>query len=174
MENKIEIIEARSFTVDEINEINSYISANVPYSILQTIFPLTENLFQKAQVYTIIFRIINGSKNYVEDIKTRIKLKNLLDENNDIYNELYKLLSLIENSNVNYGKHMIKNKIRLILNDFDKNFKINKLIDIFLIFSEKLVLLDTNKVAGLEIDSEEGREMYKKIIGNVEIKNENI
>ncbi len=156
-------VEARDFDSVEVGEINSYISANVPYSVLQTLFPLTENYMQKAQIYTIIYRIVYGAANYAENLKTRNKILQLLAETEVTYHNVYALLSSIENSKISYGKHMLEFQLRKMFEDVSVNFRINKLIDIFLIFAEKLVLLETDKVAGLELDIEEGKDMYKKI-----------
>lgn len=159
----IKPVEARDFDSNEVGEINQYISANVPYSILQTLFPLTENIYHKCQVFTIVYRILNSSKNYVEDEKTRNNLQKMLDECKEVYIEVYNLISENELTSISYGKHLIQRKIKNILNTFEKNSKINKLIDLFLIFSEKLIMIETNKVAGLEMDTEEGQDFYKKL-----------
>jgi len=157
------MIEARDFDTAEVDEIHQYIAANVPYTVLSGLFILTENLNDKAKAFCIIYRIVNGAKNYVEDQKTRLKLESLLLECKPAYELLFKLISDSENSTVSYGMHMNKHKMKLLFNDYEKNFMVNKLIDAFLIFAEKLVLLETNKVVGLELDTEEGRDVYKKL-----------
>lgn len=163
-------MEIRDFTFQEIGEIYQYISANVPYTILSSMFIITENLTEKSKAFCIIYRIVNGAKNYVEDKKTKAKLSALLEECKDSYNKLYNLTTTNENSTLNYGSHITKHQIKSLFNNQEENFKINKLIDAFLIFAEKLVLLETNKVVGLEIDTEEGRDFYKKILGGSEVK----
>lgn len=156
-------ISIRDFNSTETGEINTYISANVPYSVLQTIFPLTENAMQKAKVFTIVYRIINGAKNYAEEESLRDKIETLLKESETVYLEVYALISSIEGTTLYYGSHVLQRRLRAIFEDSSKNMLINKLIDAFLVFAEKITRQDTNKVAGLEMDTEEGREMYKKI-----------
>jgi len=167
------MVEARDFDSVEVGEINTYIQANIPYTILQTTFPLTETLYNKAQVYTIIYRIINGAKNYVETATTKDKLINLLKENEEIYNSIYSLLLAHENSKLKFGQHLIIHRLRKMFENIETNIKINRLIDIFLVFGEKLTLLNTDRVVGVELDSKEGQDMYKKIIARVEEKKVN-
>jgi hypothetical protein len=156
------MIDLRDFAKDEIIEINTYVNNNVPFSVLQSIFPLTENPKKKVQVYTIMYRIINGAMNYTEG-ELKVKLQELLKENEEIYKELYSL-TLKSTTVYNWAKHRIDERMLYVLHDFNKSVSINKLIDAFLIFAEKQVLVDTDRVTGLEMDTQEGKELYKKII----------
>lgn len=162
-EIKVEKVKARDFTKDEISEINQYVVTNVPYSILQTIFPLTENPVKKAEVYTIVYRFIVGAKNYVALIETRKKLGNLLRENAALYEEIYVELLRMKNPISNWGSHRSLQRMYIIFSDMSKNKIMNNLIDIFLVFAEKQVLLDIENVVGINMDSEEGRTAYQRI-----------
>lgn len=162
--NKLTNINARDFSDEEISEINRYITTNIPYSVLQTIFPITENTNKKIQVFTIVYRFINSAKNYVKSSDTKDKLDALLIECKDVYAELYKNMLTISNSNINWGLHRIKQRNEDILINVENNMKINKLIDCFLIFSEKQTFFDTDKVAGLEINEKEGEELMNKLL----------
>lgn len=158
------LIQPRDFESDEIREINQYIIANVPYSVLQTTLPITDNPLQKARVFTIVYRFINGSKNYVSNEKTRVKLIRLLEQNIFLYKEVYEVLSRLDNISTNFGRGRILNKLLDIYQDFDKNIKINNFIDIFLVFAEKQLLINIDEVTGINLETEEGKEAYDKIM----------
>ena len=155
----------RDFTQEEILEINNYITANVPYSILQTTLPITENPEHKARVYTIIFRFINGAKNYVSTEITKGKLSRLLKENKKTYEQLYKKVIEFDGCPSHYGKSEILSEISSIYLDFDNNMKINNFIDVFLVFAEKQILINIDEVTGLNMDTEEGKDAYEKLNG---------
>lgn len=161
-------IEARDFEQSEISDINRYINVNVPYSVLQQIYPLTENLLNKSKVYTIMYRIIYGTANYVEKEETKIKLNKLLEENKDLYSEIYNLIINHENNTLNFGQRSTILKLKTVFYDMEKNFKINKLIDIFLIFSERVTLLRTDNFVSIDMENKEGEEVYNKLVAAID------
>lgn len=157
------MVEIRDFDATEIREINNYISANAPYSILQQIFPLTEKPEEKAKIFATVYRIIYTARNMVNDKKTKDKLTELLEETKDVYVKLYKLLASYQSSKINFGKHATYNQIMYTFMDIENNVKINKLIDAFLVFVEKQVLYDINKISGINLGTEEGKRIYKEL-----------
>jgi hypothetical protein len=162
-ESKPKTYIARDFGKTEIIEINRYVTSNVPFSVLERIFPLTENAHNKAQVFTIVYRIINSAMQYVGNEGTRKKLKSLLDECEQEYKDIYNALMRYESGG--FGSYNNFKIITDILSDIDKNSKINKLIDIFLVFAEKQTFFDIEKVAGIESSKKEGSDIVDKIIG---------
>ena len=158
------IVEARDFTSEEIAEMHQYIETNVPYSILQSIFPITENPTEKIKVFTIMYRLINSASNYVTEEETKIKINNLLEEAREIYTELYKANLIKASYTVNWGSHRNVKKVEYVLSDYNNNKIINKIIDLFLIFSEKQVFYETDKVAGIILDgSKEADDLVKGV-----------
>ncbi len=155
-------MKATDFTREEIQEISRYILGNVPFSVLEQIFPLTENPRKKAEVFTIMYRIINGSIGYVKSDNTRDKLKKLLNSCKTEYKEIYNTL-LELNSSVEFNKNRIFNRIKLVFLNFDKNLKINNVIDVFLVFAEKQILRDIDKVVGVTTDNIKGEEVVKEL-----------
>lgn len=162
------MVESRDFTAEEIAEVNSYVVNSIPYSILQSIFPLTENPKQKIRVFTIIYRILNGAKNYVSNKETKEKLIALLEECKECYNSLYsnEVKSTIHTNN--FGMHRINTLNEVILCNFDNTIKMNKLIDVFLMFAEKQTLYDLDKIAGIELDTKEGEDLKKRLVEGLE------
>jgi len=155
-------MKATDFTREEIQEISKYILANVPYSVLEQIFPLTENPRKKAEVFTIMYRIINSSVGYVKNDDTKNKLKKLLSSCEIEYKEIYNILLKLDSSMI-FGRHSLFNQIILIFSDFDRNYKINCLIDVFLVFAEKQILRDIDKVIGVTTDNIKGEEVVKEL-----------
>lgn len=163
---EIKQINIRDFTEDEIKEISGYVLNSTPYTerLIQTLYPLTESPVSKAQTFCASYRIIQTVINFLENdnVETKKKLIQMLEYTKDVYTEVFDVL--LRKSNVtNYGQSALDLKINSIMRDFDKNSKINYFINIFLVFSEKHELLSTDKVVGLELETPEGKEVYKAI-----------
>ena len=166
MENQVQEVIPRDFDVDEIKQINKYISANIPYSVLQTTLPITDNPIHKARVYTIVYRLINSASNYVDGEETKQKLIKILDKNKELYTEVNLLsLELGKRSN-GFNYHRYYSSLLKVYNTFEKNKMINDLIDLFLIFAEKQEFLNIKDIVGLNLETEEGKEAYNKIMEN--------
>jgi len=153
----------RLFTSTEIKEINRYITTEVPYTILEEVYALTENVLDKSKVFTIMRRIINSAKSYVADADTREKLQKMLDETTAAYNILYDLLLKYQQGI--YGRYAIQIQIEGVFRNEDTNTKINKLIDAFLLFAERQTFFDLDKAVGIESGKKEGQEVVNDIIG---------
>jgi len=122
---------------------------------------ITEEPISKAEIFIIIHRILNAAKDFVEKVDTKIKLKALLEQSNNAYNEIYKL-QLLLNNNVNLNNNRLKHKITNLV--YENNDAINKLINSFLVFAEKQQLISTEKVTGIDLMKEEGKDVYNKLI----------
>ena len=153
----------RDFTSTEIKEISSYVNTNVPYSVLEQIFPLTEQPINKVKVFTIVFRIINSAKNYVKEESTKNKLINMLNDCKGEYRELYK--SFIRYQEGGFGSYNHYRVIISIMEDISKRTKLDNLIDAFLLFAEKQVFFSIDKIAGVESSRKGGEDVVDKIIG---------
>lgn len=153
----------RNFDATEVKEISKYIQTNVPFSVLEQLFPLTENVINKVKVFTIVYRMLNSAKNYTAKEETRKKLITMLDDCKDIYHDLYN--SLIIHEEGGFGSYQHHRKIIDILQNIDKNTKVNNLIDAFLLFAEKQTFFDVNKIAGIESGRREGGVIVDKILG---------
>ena len=162
-ENKI--IGPRDFVDTEVKEINKYLIANVPMSHLQTTLPITDNPIEKTKIYVVIYRFMNGFKNYVQDDTTRAKLISILEKHKETYSKINRLYLTLENREINFGKSRIKNKLISIYKDFNANMQVNDFIDIFLVFAEKQTLINVEKVTGYNLDNAEGRDAYGKLNG---------
>lgn len=163
---EIKQINIRDFTEDEIREISGYVLNSTPYTerVIQTLYPLTESPVSKAQTFCASYRIIQTVINFLENdnIETKKKLNQLLEYTKDVYIETYNIL-LRKSNLTSYGQSALDLKINSIMREFDKNTKINYFINIFLVFSEKHELLSTDKVVGLELETPEGKEVYKSV-----------
>jgi len=131
--------------------------------LLLQLFPLTENTINKTEVFTIIYRIINSAKNYVNNVETRKKLQQLLDSCKEEYEALYK--SLLNYQSFSFNSYVFLRKIGDIYKNYEKNMKINNLIDSFLVFAEKQTFYDLDKITGVETDKKEGEDVVNKLIG---------
>ena len=164
---QIKLIHATDFVTDEINEVSKYVIANVPYTVLQQMFPLTEEIENKSKIFTIVYRIINSVKGYVSKDETRNKIGDLLNSCKEEYLKIYELLIDI-NSGSEYLKSRTLDKIKLIYLDFDKNVKINNIIDVFLVFAEKHVLRDLRNITGIITDKPEGEKFVEELSKTLE------
>ncbi len=158
----IEII--RTFNKKEIQEVNAYIAANVPYSVLTQLFILTEKPIHKAQIFVAVYRLIQSAERYVASENTRYKLNKLLSDGEREHEIVYEQLSKFQHSNVNFNRHHFLNKIEDVFIDQKANQRINRIIDAFLVFAEKQELLDVDKVTGLDLENEQGQKALKSII----------
>jgi hypothetical protein len=166
-EGNKELLNIRDFDANERQEISRYIQANVPMTILYKLFPLTENPIEKGDVFCISYRLINTAKNMVENKTTSDKLKVILTENQAIY-ELLHPLYLVEKDSFLLKKYKIHKHIIKIMSMPETVRKINNMIDIFLVLAEKFELISTNNIIGLDIESDEGKEIQKDILNDLE------
>lgn len=158
------LLYSRDFTKEEIIEINGYITANLPYSYTSQMAPVTEKLMDKCKIYINIFRFISSAKNYVSEATTKDKLNKILEVNEPVYNEIYATILNIETSTTNWGSHHNTYKLKRIVNE--NNILINDFVDLYLVFIEKQVLIDIDKVAGYNLETEEGRQAYQKLLAD--------
>jgi len=155
------MIKATDFTKTEIIDISKYITNNVPFSILEQVFPLTENTLNKAEIFTTVYRLIYSSYGYVQDKDTKIKLNNLLNDCKKEYIDVYKILSQHKNATFN-KTHFVK-KLTYIFQDINSTEKINNLIDVFLVFAEKHMLRDIDKVFGISADTPPSQKIVEEM-----------
>lgn len=154
-------IEPRSFTQDEIQNMNYYVTNQIPHSILPRMFVLSEDPMEKSSIFTTIYSIIDSARYYVGSRDTRKKLRKLLNESKEVYDKLNYLNLEKNNSDVSIGNYKISNQIIEIVT---KNSEIiNKLRSIFLVFAEKQELVDLDKVTGINTEAESGKDIYNKL-----------
>ena len=156
-------IVARDFHREEILEINRYVTNNIPFSVLEKIFPLTENVINKAKVFTIAYRIINSVAEYVSSKETREKLRKVLKSCKKEYIEIYR--ALLRHEAGGFGSYNAYKLIVSIFDDIERNYRVNKLIDIFLVFAEKQTFYDLDRITGIESSRKEGSDIVDKILG---------
>ena len=165
------MVEISEFSENEVGELQRYIETHVQNTILQKIYLLTENPFDRAMAFTTIFRILASCKNYASTPELRNKLERLLDEGSKVYNEIYPLVLEHENYQINFGKSRLVEKIIVVLVDKDKNETIAKIINAFLVFGEKIELNRMEKVIGIDLENDYGQEMGKEIRKVIEEEN---
>jgi len=68
-----------------------------------------------------------------------------------------------DNTYSEFSKRSAFKKMHRILNDTESNNKINHLVNSFLVFAEKQDLIDSRKVTGINLESEDGQEIYEKL-----------
>lgn len=162
MGGRYRMVIATDFTKEEIQDISHYIIANIPYSVLQQIFPMTENYKKKSEVFTIMYRIIYSVQGYVRSEKTKEKIKKLLSGCEEEYKEIYNILMKLDD-NIEYGKSELGDELKKIYSNFERNCKINNLIDVFLVFAEKHILRDIDRIAGINTDTIKGTEFIEQL-----------
>lgn len=152
-------IKVNSFNQAEITEINNYITVNVPYSILQEFFPLTDVPIEKAKIFVGMFRMVNSAKNYLKNELTETKLTILLKEVEHIYYKLYPDVVRYGNTPMHIGAHKRLHEIISVMTDINNIPKLNKFIDIFLVFAEKQIVREMDKSSGIDLDTPEGQKV---------------
>lgn len=150
-----------SFTQEEIRNIHYYITTQIPHTILPRMFILTENLGEKCSIYVTIFSTIESCRFYIKNEETRDKLKKLLDEGRNAFDELYDLYLEKINSELNMGNTQINDNIAEIVKE--NNQIINKIRSVFLVFAEKVELTELDKVTGVDTSTETGRNIQSKL-----------
>ena len=91
-----------------------------------------------------------------------IKLKNFLNEAEEAYNYFYPLIIEYDNNDVGIVEDEIKDSLFEGLKKFNK--VLNKIINGFLVFAEKIELINIDSVSGINLETEEGKDLYNKII----------
>lgn len=155
-------MELNVFSDSEIAEISSFVQVYVHHTILARVYVLSQNPIDKATNFITIFRIIQSCSNYVSK-GLNSKIKGLLQEAEDVFNELYPLVVRYENMRVDFGKARILDKIISITTDFNKNKKIDFIVDAFLVFGEKIELNKIDDYMGLDLESDQGKDAMKDI-----------
>lgn len=158
-------IDVRSFSNDEIGEINNYVLNQIPQSQLPQLFMLTENPSKKALIYITVVRILSGVRDFIEEGPTKDKLGQLVEQEKELYSQIYKLYIELEEEGVEYGSENIK--MQLIDTILQNNHQINKFCNSFLVFAEKQELLNTDSVSGINLEKPEGQDMMNKIINSL-------
>ena len=154
------MVEIKDFTTTEISEVQRYVESQAPHSILTTTFILSENPIDKLKVFTTVYRILNSAKNYVKD-DLKKKMNELLNEAEESYEKIYPLLLKYQSTIVEFGKNrLLKNLLNHLTNDKDH---INKLIDAFLVFGEKIELMNIDKVTGLDLETDQGKDIMTDV-----------
>lgn len=164
MNNKqgIELISGKDFTKEEIMSISKYIITNVPYTILEQIFPLTEDVIKKSEIFTIMYRMIGSAKNYISNPETHQKLVELLESCEKQYFDIYEHL-LNYKSVSTFGKSPIFNSLVHLMSLSENIIKINNLIDCFLVFAEKQQLQDIEKFVAIDTDKKYGVDLVEEL-----------
>ena len=78
--------------------------------------------------------------------------------------EIYTILAIQKTSTASWGSHHLNQKIVNLLTIYENMAKVNRFIDIFLVFAEKQTLTSTDKTVGIELDIAEGDKAYKDIM----------
>ena len=158
-------MDIRKFTEQEIAEINSYVVNQIPQTILPQLFVLSEEPIKKARIFVAIYRIITGVKDFISGQETKEKLKTILKEVEDVYKKLYEVINELDSTEMELKK---KNLNRILLNTIlDNNSSINSFINSFLVFAEKQELIPVDSVSGVRLDTDEGQDLYKKLVSKV-------
>lgn len=162
------MVELIEFTESEIQELQRLIEVHVHYTVLQRLFILTDNPRDKSQIFPTIYRILQSFQNYASTKELRKKLIALLEESKEIYAEIRPLVMKYENYDLNFGKHKILDEIIEILCTPSKNNKINKVIDAFIVFGEKIELNRMEDYMGLDTETDQGKEALKELTKVIE------
>jgi hypothetical protein len=152
------------FSSGEIEMMHHYVESVVSSSILNNIVVLTDKLEEKARIYLAVFRIMNSVKNYVSG-HTKEKLDEIIKINYPVYSEINKLIAIIEYSTIKFQKQRVLNRLMHILQSQDNLLRMNAFIDLFFILIEKQTKYDLDKITGIDLETEEGKAIYKDIKG---------
>lgn len=157
-----EIVRATEFNETEVQEINNYVRTNVPYSVLETIFPLTEHVINKCTIFITVYRIVSSCSGYVSKPETKTKIDKLINQLKDTYTEVYDNLIVYNSMTLGSGDKF--DRLVDVLKDTKKKELINNLIDIFLVFSERQKLFNLDKISGIRTDTTEGDQIVDELI----------
>lgn len=165
------MVELNDFTQDEIVELSKFLEFHVHNSVLNRVYVLSENPIEKASNFCIIFRIFQSCINYASTIELKDKIKALIDENIDVFNEIFPVVSQYQNLNVEFGKARLLSQVSGVFFNPDKNKKINKIIDALLVFGEKIELNKIKEYMGVDLETDFGKEAMKEIRKEIEKSN---
>lgn len=166
------MVEIKEFGSEEVSELQRYIQTNVHNTVLQKLYVLSENPEDKSTTFVIVYRIIQSCQRYGSTQELRNRLEQLLQEAQEVYEEIYPLVLEYSNKKLEFGKGRLLRKIISIFTDPAKNQKINKIIDAFLVFGEKIELTNIDTVMGLDLESDHAKGFMKEI--REVVKKENI
>lgn len=158
-----ENLEIRDFGEEEVLELRPYVQTNTSNSILRKLFLLTENPIDKAEAYCTIYRIMWSCYDFATLPETKHKLRCLLNPCKPSYDIIYPIILKYKNSEVQFAKHRIMMKIIGCMKNPLYNMQMNRLINAFLVFGEKIELNDINKVFSLDMGTDQGQDIVKQI-----------
>ncbi len=160
-------IQAFEFSKDDITEVNSYLTAAVGFSqVLGQLYTLTDVPLDKAKVFVAVYRIFNSCSNYIETPELREKIEFILADTSLLYLSIYRKYQIFFNEKGNFGKHKIYNDLIQEMMNKENMFKINLMIDLFIMFAERQVKYSLNKITGIDLETPEGKQVMKEVYSN--------
>jgi len=157
------MVELMEFSKDEIGELQVFLEKHTPHTKLSITYVLSDNPIDKTISFITVYRLILSCYNYASTKELKEKLKSILDATYNTYNEIFPLIMKYQNSSVEYEKGICKDQIIDILCIKEKNESINKIIDAYIVFGEKIELNRMDDYMGLDTENEFGKEGYKEI-----------
>ena len=155
------MITARDFSPDEIKEISRYALANMPYTETNNLLLLSNDVIDLTIILITLHDLYHSCSHYVKDDKTKEKLLSMVAETDYLYNILFPLFFEYKSSGI--GKSIILEKLKRVILNWENKKRINNLRNAYIIFTEKLVFLDINKVSGVREEDKEGRSIVDSI-----------
>ena len=152
------------FNQEDINEVSAYLNNAVGFSeVLTRFYTLTDKVIDKAKVFLGVYRVLSSACNYTENKDLKEKLTTVLENTKNLYYEISVINNALDNTKVNYGMHVWKYKLDSILLDTNNFSNINIVIDLFILFAEKQIKYNLNKITGVDLETPEDREIMKEI-----------
>lgn len=139
----------QDFETEEIGELRLYIEKHVPYHIMNKLYILSNNSYDRLVVFTGVYRILMGCSNYASEKQTREKIDYFLKKNEEINKEALRLVVDYSNTNLGYIKMELEEEMFKLIKKYLKN--IDELIDLFIVLGEHIELIKTDAVVGVEI-----------------------
>ncbi len=151
------MINLEKLSSEQFKSMKDIVSKAIEKSELERYFLFTNDPIEKGRVFLFCNRFLKTIYNLIDDTELRNQIKNTLDENKHLEQSILKSIEIL-NSNINLGKHFYYEKLLNLVN----NNKVNKIIDLFAVLTEKVSTLKISKLKGIVLEGRSGEE-YKKV-----------
>lgn len=166
MTEQIEIkkITPADFNQGDINEVSSYLNNAVGFSeVLTRFYTLTDKIDDKAKVFMGIYRVLSSCWAYTENKDLKEKLNIVLQNTKVLYRDVSVIIDTMNYSKVNFGMHIYRQRLNNLMFDNNNMENVHIITDLFILFAEKQIKYNLNKITGVDLETPEGKEVMKEI-----------
>ena len=154
-------MDIQKFTDIQINAMKTILNTAIDKSELNKYFLFTQKPIEKAKVFIFCNRFLVTLYNLVEDTTLKTIIKDISKDTQKIADDVAINLDKYQNGG-ELRKYYINRQIYMLVS----NEKVNEIIDLFALLTDKVSYLQISKLKGIVMEGKSG-EMAKKVFSEV-------